>query len=70
MKLTADYKWRRLRRWLNDVHSRAIRNSKNPQLAYHWRAEIARAGAFKATLLVMDAENRRAATKSRKRSER
>lgn len=59
MKLTTEYKWRRLRAWLKDRAADAKRQKETgPALNYCYHD--AREGAFKAALIVMDAENRRA----------
>lgn len=67
MKLTADYKWRRLRRWVNERYASESKVKWNRAASYeaHVRAQV-----FHAVLLVMDAENRRAAAKPRRRTER
>ena len=60
MKLSTDYKWRRLRRWVKEQRDHEA--AKVPQQS--WTADAAyhrnRLDVFKAVLIVMDMENRRA----------
>lgn len=63
MKLAADCKWRRLRRWVNAMErkERAFVLEANPGFVTEYHAR--RHDVFKAVQLVMDAENRRARKK-------
>lgn len=64
MRSAANYKWARLRRWVNDRKRNADKHVNLPtgRHCYH----SARAEVFRAVLLVMDMENRRARKRGRK----
>ena len=63
---TAEYKWRRLRAWVRDRLQNAEAGAKSRTMSMSVRYHEHRAEAFKAVLIVMDMENRRARRLKRK----